>query len=155
MSPGADSQQEGGAPGRVQGTIPRRGFLRLAWKGLLALGSLCGLGGLLQFLDYQPQPPAPQRKLLGAPTDFPPGSATLLPEARVLVRSGPGGLEVLSLTCPHLGCLVEPCPEGYACPCHGSRYAQDGSLLRGPSNEALAQLAVETTPDEVWVLYGS
>jgi Rieske Fe-S protein len=134
-------------------SLPRRSFLRLAWQGILAFGSLCGLGGLLQFLNYQPQPPAPEKTLIGALEDFPPGSATVLPEARALVRREQTGLAVISLTCPHLGCMVEPTPEGFACPCHGSRYAPDGTLLRGPSRADLPRLALETTPEGVWVLH--
>ncbi len=38
--------------------------------------------------------------------------------------------------CPHLGCALKYNPEEHSwdCPCHGSRFAEDGELLDNPSN---------------------
>ncbi len=38
--------------------------------------------------------------------------------------------------CPHMGCVLKYNPhEGsWDCPCHGSRFAQDGTVLDGPAN---------------------
>ncbi len=37
--------------------------------------------------------------------------------------------------CPHMGCRLEwnPEEETYDCPCHGSRFQQDGRLMDGPA----------------------
>ena len=43
----------------------------------------------------------------------------------------------LSLRCPHLGCTVRPQAQGFACPCHGSRFDARGRLLRGPATRGL------------------
>lgn len=50
----------------------------------------------------------------------------------------------LKAECPHLGCLVAPEPGvGFACPCHGSRYAADGSVTRGPAPRSLGLARVQ------------
>ena len=38
--------------------------------------------------------------------------------------------------CPHLGCALKwnPQERSWDCPCHGSRFTEDGILLDGPSN---------------------
>lgn len=37
--------------------------------------------------------------------------------------------------CPHMGCALKYDPQEHvwACPCHGSRFAEDGTLLDGPA----------------------
>ncbi len=41
--------------------------------------------------------------------------------------------------CPHLGCALKYNAQEHSwdCPCHGSRFAEDGGLINGPSNESL------------------
>lgn len=38
--------------------------------------------------------------------------------------------------CPHMGCALKWNPQEHSwdCPCHGSRFAEDGSLLNNPAN---------------------
>jgi cytochrome b6-f complex iron-sulfur subunit len=127
--------------------ISRRDFLKLARTGLLTLSGLLGLGGLLRFLSFQSQPPAPTEFVLGAPSDYAPGSRTLLPEVPALLVCSETGFIALSLVCPHLGCTVEPQPDGFACPCHGSRFDLSGKVMRGPAGKALSVLHLETAAD--------
>jgi nitrite reductase/ring-hydroxylating ferredoxin subunit len=47
------------------------------------------------------------------------------------------GFWAVSAVCTHLGCIVAPGADGYACPCHGSRFARDGRVLQGPAPSAL------------------
>lgn len=126
--------------------VTRRSFLTLAWKGLLGLSSLFGVGGLLRFLSFQPDPPAPSRYDLGFLQDFPPGSRIPVPEASALVIATPDGLIAYSLVCPHLGCQVSASDQGFTCPCHGSSFSPDGELTRGPAKENLKALLIETGP---------
>jgi len=46
----------------------------------------------------------------------------------------------LNAVCTHLGCVVPwDGPENkYKCPCHGSQYAADGHVIRGPAPRPLA-----------------
>ncbi|MGD0750366.1 MAG: Rieske (2Fe-2S) protein [Anaerolineales bacterium] len=130
-----------------QERISRRDFLKLARNGLLALSGLLGLGGLLRFLSYQSQPPVPTEFVLGAPAAYAVGARTLLPQVPAMLIHSAAGFSAFSLVCPHLGCTVEPQPDGFTCPCHGSRFGSQGQLVRGPAGKALTVLRVETAPD--------
>ncbi|HUX10437.1 MAG TPA: ubiquinol-cytochrome c reductase iron-sulfur subunit [Terriglobia bacterium] len=65
------------------------------------------------------------------------------------------GVEVLSAVCPHLGCEVPwNAQEGkFMCPCHGSQFAPDGSLLQGPSLRGMDTLPVKSDQDDLMVRY--
>jgi Rieske Fe-S protein len=54
-------------------------------------------------------------------------------------------LKGLSLTCKHLGCKVawNDKENTWDCPCHGSRYHADGSLLNGPAKSGLDEIKIE------------
>jgi cytochrome b6-f complex iron-sulfur subunit len=46
--------------------------------------------------------------------------------------------------CTHLGCTFpwNPVDEQFQCPCHGSRYSPDGTVVRGPANRPLKLVKV-------------
>jgi len=51
-----------------------------------------------------------------------------------------GRLHARSATCTHLGCVVQwnSLEQCWDCPCHGSQFAPDGTVLNGPAITALA-----------------
>jgi Rieske Fe-S protein len=61
-------------------------------------------------------------------------------------RDDKGELQAVSARCTHVGCLVgwNQADRTWECPCHGSQFAADGTLLQGPATEPLPQL---TLPD--------
>lgn len=122
--------------------VTRRDFLSLAWKSLLLLGGLLGVGGLLRFLDYQSAPAEPTTFDLGPPALYPPGSRTLIAPAKAVLVNASGRFLAYSLVCPHLGCEVNLVPDGFACPCHGSRFGSEGELVHGPATKGLRLLKV-------------
>ncbi len=130
----------------------RRDFLSWLGKGLLGASGLLGFLGLGRFLSYQPDPPPQTRFDLGPASQYPPGSSTLVEEAQSVLLSTGSGYRALSLVCPHLGCILASENDGYACPCHGSRFTLDGSLLNGPADQPMRELKVELTPDRRLVL---
>jgi nitrite reductase/ring-hydroxylating ferredoxin subunit len=72
-----------------------------------------------------------------------PGQAFSPPGRSVAVfRDAGGGTWAVSTVCTHLGCIVNIHPDGFECPCHGSRFAVDGSVTKGPAPRALAWLKV-------------
>jgi len=127
--------------------LSRRDFLKLARNGFLTLSGLLGLGGLLRFLSYQSHPAAPTEFVLGAPSDYAAGSRTVLPQVPALLIRSTSGISALSLVCPHLGCTVDPQPDGFTCPCHGSHFDLQGKLVRGPATKGLTALRVEVAAD--------
>lgn len=123
--------------------LPRRDFLTIAWKSLLAISGALGFAGVLRFLSHEPYPSPVTRFDLGLAEDFPPGIVARVPEAVAVVIHGNQGLVAYSLICPHLGCTVEKADEGYQCPCHGSRFDAQGGLVHGPAGEGLRVLKLE------------
>jgi Rieske Fe-S protein len=57
----------------------------------------------------------------------------------------------LSATCPHLGCGIGLAAHGFACPCHESRFALDGSCLAGPAPRAMDPLPLKVESGRVLV----
>jgi quinol---cytochrome c reductase iron-sulfur subunit, bacillus type len=59
-----------------------------------------------------------------------------------ITRSG-DAVRALSAVCPHLGCSIDLAPDhqGFACPCHASRFGLDGKANAGPSPRDLDPLA--------------
>jgi glycine/D-amino acid oxidase-like deaminating enzyme/nitrite reductase/ring-hydroxylating ferredoxin subunit len=56
-------------------------------------------------------------------------------------RDPAGALTVRSATCTHMGCIVgwNPGERTWDCPCHGSRFATDGTVISGPAEAPLGE----------------
>jgi cytochrome b6-f complex iron-sulfur subunit len=84
---------------------------------------------------------------IGRPEEFSPGSTRILVERNVRVVATARGVAALSLVCTHLGCIVAESPEGFKCPCHGSRFDSTGNVLGGPAPRPLRWLEVSRAAD--------
>ncbi len=126
---------------RLAGAIDRRGFFWIGWASIAA-ASAGFLVSTFRFLVpnvlYEP----PSRFSIGRPTDFPPGTATFLEDHRLFVFNGAEGFYAISSTCTHLGCNVKKASQGFECPCHGSRFDDNGSVVRGPAPSPLSWYAL-------------
>ena len=131
----------------------RRDFLQLIQHGLLWMSATLGLAGLFRFLDYDPNPASETEFDLGPATNYPPGSQTLLANVPAMLIHTENGFSALSLTCTHLGCLVEQNNDEFTCPCHGSHFDAAGTLLHGPAVKPLASLRIEITEEGRLILY--
>ena len=107
--------------------LSRRNFLSLLVKGSLAGSALVGLGMLWRFISFQSEQSPPAQYDLGLVIDYPVGSRTPVPSAQAIIIHNDQGYSAISLVCPHLGCIVNVTGDGFACPCHGSRFLPDGS----------------------------
>ena len=60
-------------------------------------------------------------------------------ESTAVYKDAQGGLHAVSAICTHQGCTVEfnPADTTWDCPCHGSRFTTDGTVIQGPANKAL------------------
>ena len=106
----------------------------------------------------------PSRVKVGPPASFPEG-LTLVPDKRVFVSRHGKRFRVMSAVCTHLGCTVrveaslkaDPSDPDtrratqvfqLACPCHGSRYQEDGSNISGPAPRPLPAYRLTLAPDD-------
>lgn len=126
----------------------RRDFLGLAaiWTSLLAIGT--AVAGILRL----PKPavlPGPLRVYkLGDPAQFAVGSVTRMEAANFLLFRNEKGFHAISAVCTHLGCIVAHTEDaGFACPCHGSRFNEQGEVIGGPAPTGLPWLEISLSPD--------
>jgi menaquinol-cytochrome c reductase iron-sulfur subunit len=66
-----------------------------------------------------------------------------------------GQHRVLSTVCPHLGCEVEwrDGEKRFYCPCHGSVFAEDGTLISGPAPRGMDYLDSKVSDGRLQVEY--
>jgi Rieske Fe-S protein len=77
--------------------------------------------------------------------DLQKGQGKLLSDRHVaLYRDEGGTLHATTSVCPHRGCDVEwnDVEKLWDCPCHGSRFAASGAVLRGPAVQPLAPVKI-------------
>jgi len=90
------------------------------------------LGNDLVFADYLKSHPSGDRSL----------AQGLAGDATYLIVKEDKSLETygLNAVCTHLGCVVpwSAANNKFMCPCHGSQYAPDGHVVRGPAPLPLA-----------------
>jgi len=135
--------------------MTRRDFFGLTWRVLTAftVGQAACIG--LRFLASRKAEGSFGEVLIaGLSGDFPLGTITPFEQARFfLIRFADGGFLALSSTCPHLACVVgwDATRSRFACPCHGSEFERDGSVLNPPAPRPLDRFAVQIEKDRVKV----
>jgi cytochrome b6-f complex iron-sulfur subunit len=133
---------------RFQRPQERRDFLGLAatWSAIVTV--VVALIGALRLPVPWVFPEASRRVKLGPLNAFQDVAVTPMPKERMWVFFDDGGLYAISAVCTHLGCVVAKQEEGgFFCPCHGSRFAADGKVLKGPAPKALLHLQLSVSPD--------
>jgi len=89
----------------------------------------------------------PNRFSIGKPGEYPPGTRITLDPRRICVVRDGDRMAAISTTCTHLGCIVATSETGFACPCHGSHYDQDGNVTGGPAPKRLPWFQVRLAPN--------
>jgi cytochrome b6-f complex iron-sulfur subunit len=122
--------------------VPRRDLLGLAALASMAAALGLSLLGMLRLPRAAVIPAPSKRFTVALPESLAAGEAFLPPGRNVAIFRDGEGTYALSRVCTHLGCIVRATPSGFSCPCHGSEFARDGSVVRGPAPKALPWLAV-------------
>jgi cytochrome b6-f complex iron-sulfur subunit len=132
--------------------MPRRDFLGLAaWWSAVATMAF-GLLGAMR-LPRAAVVPSPSRKFrVTLPQGLGPHDPFLPPGRSVAVFRDPEGVYAVSTVCTHLGCIVKAEAGRFDCPCHGSRFALDGSVIKGPAPKALPWLSVSAVSGDTFVI---
>lgn len=127
--------------------VSRRSFLSLASIGsfLAALGTAAA--GILRLPNPAVLPGPLRRFKLGSPERFALGSENAFPDSNLVLFHDGEGFYAISSTCTHLGCTVARTRDGFACPCHGSRFDAAGNVVGGPAPRGLPWLEVSRSAD--------
>lgn len=123
--------------------LSRRDFLATA-AGAAGLIVLSGCG------DGTIGAPFPSLIVI-AVADFPGlanvGQLVKVGEVHAAKRTGAATFDAFSMRCTHQGCVIDIVSgQSFDCPCHRSRFANDGSVINGPNTgESIGPLVKLTT----------
>jgi len=142
-------------------SVSRREFLNYVWAGSLAIFMAASGGAMLAFAmprfkegefggtftvgtvaEKLPAPDSP-------PVNYPDLKFWLVNVGPTEAAKGGGieGLVALYKVCVHLGCLYAwvDSTVRFECPCHGSKYQEDGTYIEGPAPRDLDRFRVVIT----------
>ena len=124
----------------------RRMLIWLSSFGLVGSAAISVVSNLL-FIKPRATYGQPSRFAIGKPENFAPGTRIALGDQRVAVVREGNKFAAIPITCTHLGCIVGVASTGFACPCHGSRFDQDGNVTGGPAPKPLPWFKVSLAPN--------
>ncbi len=132
------SQSPSPVPSRLDpDPVPRRDFLGRSSLFAAAGAFLFAMIGILR-LPKAAVLSSPSKKFrVTLPAALAAGEAYVPPGRSVALFRDEEGVYAVSLICTHLGCIVAHRPDGFECPCHGSRFTNDGGVVKGPAPAAL------------------
>lgn len=122
-------------------SFSRRRFLSLG-RTALVFGAICSLYPVSRYLTFTN---VPDNSVRIVKKDL------LLSEkwqrinsTRFWLRHGNSGMEAIWATCTHLGCEVyfDIKAGEWLCPCHGSRYSDEGKPVQGPAARPLPRAPI-------------
>ena len=127
--------------------VGRRRMLTLT--SLFGLAGAALMAGVSNVMFFRPRVTygEPSRFKIGRPATFPLGTRLPLAAQRVTILRTQLGMAAISTTCTQLGCVVTTTEVGFDCPCHGSRFDPDGTVLGGPAPIPLPWFSVALSPD--------
>jgi cytochrome b6-f complex iron-sulfur subunit len=121
---------------------PRRDFLGLAALWTTASAFLFATVGMLRLPKAAVLSSPAKTFRVTLPESLAAGQAFEPPGRTVALFRDQDGVYAISKVCTHLGCIVKTIPSGFECPCHGSHFAADGAVTKGPAPEPLPWLKV-------------
>lgn len=126
--------------------MTRKSFLALMATYSWVAGVTLAFVGALRAGVPSVLPDPSKRFKIGKAREYTPGLSKAFADESTVVFSDDDGLYAMSMICTHLGCIVMRSQDGFQCPCHGSKFARDGKVLKGPAPRDLDWYAVDRTP---------
>jgi Rieske Fe-S protein len=94
-------------------------------------------------------PAAPAGNQIAKTSDVPVGSGVIVGDV-VITQPVAGDFKGFSSRCTHRGCAVNKIADGTInCPCHGSKFNLDGTVVHGPATQPLETRAISVTGDSI------
>jgi len=123
-------------------------------KFFVAPAEKTGAGGAILAKDILGNP-IPAGQILAEPPETRALVAGLSGEPTYLIVQADNTLDNRGIVdnCTHLGCTFpwNPNDQQFQCPCHGSLYAPDGSVVRGPAPLPLKLVHVAVIDGAIWI----
>ncbi len=134
--------------------ITRKDFLVKCGSACVALAGVSLLGQSCSTLSYVPftldKSIISIKKADFATRDF----AVLKVEglqAPIYVAKAASGYSAVLMLCTHKQCELSPYGKVLHCPCHGSEFDNQGTVLQGPAEEALTQFSVTEDENTIYI----
>ena len=124
---------------RKNDEVNRRHFFMRLGLGSLGIAAAGTAAFAYQYLEpnvlFEPSPVVNT----GKPDRYPLGSVTIDVNSGIYIIHSEEGFFSLSAVCTHLGCMTAWKSESnqIACPCHGSKFEQNGKKIEGPAPKPL------------------
>jgi Rieske Fe-S protein len=125
-------------------------------RSVMAGAAFAGAGVLAAGCATSEAPPAgtvdqPAGTPVSPTSDIPVGSGLIFEAAGVVITQPTAGtFNAFSDVCPHQGCSVGSVDgANIVCPCHGSRFALDGSVVQGPAETGLEPRPITVENGEI------
>jgi cytochrome b6-f complex iron-sulfur subunit len=114
----------------------------MATVGTVVMSALAMFAGMFRMSKPNVRYEEATKFKIGKPENFPVGMVTKLDDKGVFIFSNDDGLHAISSVCTHLGCIVAVSETGFQCPCHGSKYDENGKVIGGPAPRNLSWLEI-------------
>src|SRR3974377_853012 len=115
--------------------IKRRDFLDEIAAAALGIAGLGGIVGTVRYLSPEVLLDPPTSVRVGTPDEYPVNSVAYVADQQVYIVRASQGFSAVSAICTHLGCITQwkQDLDLIACPCHGSKFRRDGTVVNGPA----------------------
>ena len=120
--------------------LKRRSLLKLLW--------LAPFAALYKYLI----PKVKKENFISVPlAALPFKGAYLIKDKHTGIIKNNDGIKVFSISCTHLGCVLNVENDKFICPCHGSVFDLEGSVLKGPALKPLKHLEYKIENENIIV----
>ena len=145
LSPDADTPKEE----LPETNASRRDFLSEVALGALAIAGLGATAVTYQYFSPNVLFEPPTTFRAGNPDLYPVNSVSYLSDQQVYIVRTKEGFYAVSAVCTHLGCITAWHPEHnqIECPCHGSKFKEDGAKVEGPAPRPLPHFLITMAAD--------